>query len=165
MEWYATHLEDFKEDDRFSAHLYVTAQEKASQQLSLQAPDQVAAAETEKAAEKADESKVYVADLGSTSPSSGSGWDSEKSPTSPTQSLRRFKATCPSTYHGYPVNYRRPDVDELISSMVANSSSNERILVMACGPLGMTKQVRKTVTKCMTTDGPQVELHCEQFGW
>ena len=159
-------MDDLKEDDRFNTHLYVTAQGKASQQVSLQAPDQAAAVETEKAAEKADESKVYVTNLGSASPSTeSSGWDSEKSPTSPTESIRRFKDTCPSTYHGCPVNYRRPDVDELISSIVRSSSSSERVLVMACGPLGMTKQVRKTVTKCMTTDGPQVELHCEQFGW
>ncbi|KAM5381705.1 hypothetical protein ACJZ2D_002925 [Fusarium nematophilum] len=71
----------------------------------------------------------------------------------------------PSFIHGAPVHYRRPNVDDFVAQAVEGMASGQRILVMACGPAGLLKEVRRVTTKRMVSGGPHVSLHCEQFGW
>lgn len=64
-----------------------------------------------------------------------------------------------------PVMYGRPDVASLIHGAVDGVSSDKRVLVMGCGPRSLISTVRNVTAECITSDGPGVELHCEQFGW
>jgi hypothetical protein len=59
----------------------------------------------------------------------------------------------------------RPDVANIIYSLVETSAKHDRIAVAACGPNSLMKVTRKTVARCIRPDGPSLELHCEQFGW
>ncbi|KAI1337517.1 ferric reductase NAD binding domain-containing protein [Xylariaceae sp. FL0016] len=64
-----------------------------------------------------------------------------------------------------PTTNGRPDIADLIKSAVDAVDLEQRVLVAACGPKGMTKVVRSTTARCMTVKGPPVELHIENFGW
>ncbi|OAA66606.1 Ferric reductase, NAD binding protein [Niveomyces insectorum RCEF 264] len=59
----------------------------------------------------------------------------------------------------------RPDAATVIQNAVQSTASSQRVLVAACGPPALMKVVRNATAKCITSDGPGVELHCEQFGW
>jgi hypothetical protein len=48
---------------------------------------------------------------------------------------------------------------------VRNAGEIDRIIIAACGPDGLMKNVRRVAADCITVKGPSVELHCEQFGW
>lgn len=75
--------------------------------------------------------------------------------------------TTTSVSHGFEhaVKEGRPDAASLIRNAVTTTPSNQRVLVAACGPDGLMRIVRDTTARLMTSDGPGVELHCEQFGW
>ncbi|KAF2967632.1 hypothetical protein GQX73_g5931 [Xylaria multiplex] len=64
-----------------------------------------------------------------------------------------------------PVIYGRPDVEALIREAVASTSTDQRVLIAACGPNNLVDTVRNTTASCIRVDGPSVELHIEQFGW
>ena len=66
---------------------------------------------------------------------------------------------------GVPISYTRPDVADLVRSSIEATAADKRVLVMGCGPEGLMKCVRDTTASCIRSDGPSVELHCEQFGW
>lgn len=59
----------------------------------------------------------------------------------------------------------RPDTAMLIREEVSRTPGHHRVLISACGPNGLMRVVRKTAAGCIRGDGPEVELHCEQFGW
>jgi hypothetical protein len=59
----------------------------------------------------------------------------------------------------------KPDVPALIRAEIEQTPVEQRILVLGCGPEGLMTQVRNTTAACIRSDGPGVELHCEQFGW
>lgn len=63
------------------------------------------------------------------------------------------------------VAYERPDVSDLIRGVVQDTPADKRLLVMGCGPDGLMRTVRNTSASCIRSDGPAIELHCEQFGW
>ena len=75
------------------------------------------------------------------------------------------QAEAPSHMHSIPILYERPNVTGIIRGAVEDTPSNRRVLVLGCGPDGLMKKVRDTTASCMRSDGPSVELHCEQFGW
>lgn len=64
-----------------------------------------------------------------------------------------------------PLAYERPDIVRLIREAVEDTPPTQRILVKGCGPDALMTAVRNTTAECIRTDGPGVELHCEQFGW
>ncbi|KAL0942184.1 ferric reductase transmembrane component 5 [Colletotrichum truncatum] len=66
---------------------------------------------------------------------------------------------------GIPINYGRPDVSKIISKAIEETPSNQRVLIMGCGPESLMTQIRNTTALNIRTSGPAVELHCEQFGW
>jgi hypothetical protein len=69
------------------------------------------------------------------------------------------------TFSDYVVTAGRPDAASLIRDAVSTTPRNQRVLVAACGPDSLMRVVRDTTAKLILSDGPGVELHCEQFGW
>ncbi|CAK7227140.1 hypothetical protein SEUCBS140593_006477 [Sporothrix eucalyptigena] len=59
----------------------------------------------------------------------------------------------------------RPDAATVIRNAVSSTARSQRVLVAACGPPALMKTVRSATANCITSDGPSVELHCEQFAW
>ncbi|TLS24666.1 hypothetical protein PpBr36_08121 [Pyricularia pennisetigena] len=59
----------------------------------------------------------------------------------------------------------RPPAEVLIRSAVEATPADQRVLVVACGPDSLMRAARDTAASCIRLDGPEVELHCEQFGW
>ncbi|KAK4240213.1 hypothetical protein C8A03DRAFT_42254 [Achaetomium macrosporum] len=74
-------------------------------------------------------------------------------------------AAMSSTFFDYVVKTGRPDAASLIRDAVNSTPRNQRVLVAACGPDSLMRIVRDTTAKLIVSDGPAVELHCEQFGW
>lgn len=64
-----------------------------------------------------------------------------------------------------PINLSRPDIDSFVAEAVEGMAFHESVLVMGCGPSGLLQELRKSTTSRMGMGGPQVYLHCEQFGW
>lgn len=65
----------------------------------------------------------------------------------------------------YPIKIGRPDAASVIRDAVKTTPRNRRVLVAACGPDGLMRVVRDTTAGLIVSDGPAVELHCEEFGW
>ncbi|KAH7247716.1 hypothetical protein MRS44_010812 [Fusarium solani] len=79
--------------------------------------------------------------------------------------LSSITGDLPSDTHGASVHYQRPNVNDFVAQSVEGMASGQRVLVMACGPAGLLKEVRSVATSRMVPGGPHVSLHCEQFGW
>ncbi|KAI8661062.1 FAD-binding FR-type domain-containing protein [Fusarium keratoplasticum] len=71
----------------------------------------------------------------------------------------------PSYIHGASVHYQRPNVNDFVAQALEGMAPGQRVLVMACGPAALLKEVRSVTTSRMVSGGPHVSLHCEQFGW
>lgn len=59
----------------------------------------------------------------------------------------------------------RPHVLSIVQSVAAECSPEDRVLVAACGPTGLSNDVRDAVRDCTRSDGPSLTLHLEAFGW
>jgi NAD(P)H-flavin reductase len=59
----------------------------------------------------------------------------------------------------------RPEIKSVIQLAASRAAPHQRVLVMACGPKGLMKDVRNSVAANLHPGGPSLELHCEQFGW
>ena len=59
----------------------------------------------------------------------------------------------------------RPDIRSTVQSIAAECAPSDRILVAACGPTGLSNDVRDAVRDCTRSDGPSLKLHLEAFGW
>ena len=70
-----------------------------------------------------------------------------------------------TTHDAHPAKLGRPEISELISTSVARARPEQRVLVVACGPLTLMRDVRRAVGASLSPSGPGIELHCEQFGW
>lgn len=66
---------------------------------------------------------------------------------------------------GVAIHYQRPDIEAIIRTTVSDTHSDHQVLVLGCGPDRLMKKVRNTTASCIKSEGPSVELHCEQFGW
>ena len=64
-----------------------------------------------------------------------------------------------------PIIDGRPDIKSLVRTEIDATPSHNSVLVMGCGPNGLMTDLRNITASCIRTDGPAVELHCEQFGW
>lgn len=71
----------------------------------------------------------------------------------------------PSNSFENSVKSGKPDVPALIRTEIEQTPVEQRVLILGCGPDGLMTQVRNTTAACIRSDGPGVELHCEQFGW
>lgn len=79
--------------------------------------------------------------------------------------LSSMTGDLPGDIHGASVHDQRPNVNDFVAQVVEGMASGQRVLVMACGPAGLSKEVRGVTTSRMVSGGPHVSLHCEQFGW
>lgn len=59
----------------------------------------------------------------------------------------------------------RPDVHSTVHRVASECGTNQRILVAACGPTGLSDDVRDAVRDCISVDEPSLDLHLEAFGW
>lgn len=65
----------------------------------------------------------------------------------------------------YTIINSRPDISSIIDGVVKSAGREERVGVVACGPGGMMRDVRKCVADNLRADGPAVEYWGEAFGW
>lgn len=75
------------------------------------------------------------------------------------------EAAPPAHIHGIPIIYRRPTISSAITGAVGQCTDRESVLVLGCGPEGLMADVRRATAGCMSSGGPDVDLHCEKFGW
>ncbi|CAD6448882.1 48f7f4ba-a6e2-4ec0-83e9-dd05d0cddb2a [Sclerotinia trifoliorum] len=59
----------------------------------------------------------------------------------------------------------RPDVLNIIQNVAQGCDDSQRVAVVACGPGSLMKSTRSAVAKCITINGPGLELHSEEFSW
>ncbi|RSL74063.1 hypothetical protein BHE90_014636 [Fusarium euwallaceae] len=140
LEWFSAHLRDIGQSPGFKTSIHITGQtevEKLSNRPGLGTAD-------------GSEGALVLED----SLGDESGIE-----------LSSLTGDLPSYIHGASVHYQRPDVNDCVTQAVEGMTSRQRVLVMACGPAGLLKEVRSVATSRMISGGPHVSLHCEQFGW
>lgn len=98
--------------------------------------------------------------------------EAETVPTSPDSLTPSFaehdKMAVPSVeeYDKILIRNKKPDVTAMIKKSIHETPSDKSVLVMTCGPERLMSEVRAATVACIKeTDGPSVELHCEQFGF
>ncbi|KAK5987415.1 putative ferric reductase transmembrane component-like protein [Cladobotryum mycophilum] len=164
LAWFATHLDTLEKDDRVTLQLYITRSSRLSITSGSETPAKPGKAHikpteiySEKHSSNAETIRAHR---------SSYSVDSEKSLPYETDSTATPGAIeyLTHTYDGY-IRREKPDVSSLVRTAIEGTPADHRILVMGCGPDGLMNQVRNTTADCIRTDGPGVELHCEQFGW
>ncbi|KAH7133090.1 ferric reductase transmembrane component 5 [Dactylonectria estremocensis] len=63
----------------------------------------------------------------------------------------------------FNVKYERLRTSEAIFETVKSVGTNQRVLIAACGPLSLMNDVNTAAGACIRSDGPSVEVHCENF--
>ncbi|KAH7153348.1 ferric reductase transmembrane component 5 [Dactylonectria macrodidyma] len=63
----------------------------------------------------------------------------------------------------FNVKYERPRTSEAVFENVKSVGANQRVLIAACGPLSLMNDVNTAAGACIRSDGPSVEVHCENF--
>lgn len=164
LAWFARHIKTLESDDRVSVRLYVTRPPELedepvspSESLKTEFPAGRVIEDPEK-----DDLSTSEVRRSIDFEKGGNASDSD---------------ACSSTINGkmtathshiadVPIMYRRPDVADIIRSTIIDETPvDRRVLVMGCGPDGLMRTVRDTSAACIRTEGPAVEVHCEQFGW
>lgn len=150
--WYKEHLWTLSRDSRVSVHIYVT---KGTQPFRTGPPS---VTESER--------RRFDGEITSTNNSSASSvsGDAEKTAASVHESVAESDMDL-NTFAGSPITWKRAEVPSIIRGVVSETSKDQSVLVMGCGPSALMKQVRNTTAECVTVSGPTVELHCEEFGW
>lgn len=153
--WFASHLDTLANDDRVQLQLYVTrsSEEEADDEKSQEPMPTTESSEID--LEKA-VAAITAQPLGSAS---------EESIADETDSTQNNDPAVQSHAYASFIKRGKPDVPALIQTMIGETPVEERVLVLGCGPDGLMTQVRNTTAACIRSDGPGVELHCEQFGW
>lgn len=83
--------------------------------------------------------------------------------TSATLSSRHASLT-----QGFKIKSGRPNVGHLIRRNVEEAAKEERVMVCACGPTGMMRDIQGLVADLLIEkggNGAGVEVHLETFGW
>ncbi|KAL7786264.1 ferric reductase NAD binding domain-containing protein [Trichoderma ceciliae] len=158
LTWFASHLNTLAKDPRVELQLYVTrsSSEKMDSEIRPRSMPTTASSET-------DIEKAIVAE---TIRSLKSPTASEESISDETDSTRK-PSQLEAESHAYESFIKRgkPDAAALIQTTIEETPVENRVLVLGCGPDSLMTQVRNTTAACIRSDGPGVELHCEQFGW
>ncbi|KAL7919814.1 ferric reductase NAD binding domain-containing protein [Trichoderma austrokoningii] len=146
LTWFASHLETLAKDPRVQLQVYVTRSSDDKTDDGMRPGSAPTTASSENEAEKA--VPVVMAQLMRRTGSASEEADSV--------SLNAYE-DC--------IRGGKPDVPALIQAEIESTPVEQRVLVLGCGPEGLMTQVRNTTAACIRSDGPGVELHCEQFGW
>jgi hypothetical protein len=64
-----------------------------------------------------------------------------------------------------PVIFGRPVTTAKINEIMGSTEFSDSIIVAACGPDGLMREVRQAVACVVGAGKRSVTLHCEQFGW
>ena len=59
----------------------------------------------------------------------------------------------------------RPNVVAIIGKVIGAAAKEMRVVVGACGPKGMVRDVRTGVSRGVKIGGAGVDLHVEEFAW
>ncbi|KAM3537616.1 hypothetical protein ARSEF1564_009465 [Beauveria bassiana] len=153
LSWYSSHLHTLRNDSRVSVHIFVTK----GRDLSSSGGNFTTGSEDWELDVFRTTSRTHIAPANMSSASSIRS-DVEKGMTTVNESEM-------DSYAGLPITWKRPDVPAMIRGVVAEAGRDQSVLVMGCGPSALMTQVRNTTAACIRSDGPAVELHCEQFGW
>ncbi|KAL5086977.1 hypothetical protein Trisim1_008540 [Trichoderma cf. simile WF8] len=156
LKWFASHLDTLAKDSRVELELYVTRSSEEKEDSETRPDSMPVTPSSETDLEKA---------VGSVTaqPLQSSSEESVAEETDSTQNAGPIEVQT----HAYQSSIKRgkPDVAVLIQSIVAETPVEKRVLVLGCGPDGLMATVRNTTAACIRSDGPGIELHCEQFGW
>ncbi|KAH7148931.1 ferric reductase NAD binding domain-containing protein [Dactylonectria macrodidyma] len=169
LTWFSEHLKILKSDPRVSVHVYVTRSSMSED------PGEKPQSSSELSSQSSS---------GSSSQSPSTIPDPEKLPVSrlsiplptPTTDMEKTGFTSPVESPISPIDaagldsdfsimYRRPNVAALIRTGMEGVPSDQRVLVMGCGPQRLMTAVRNATAEFVRPDSMGVELHCEQFGW
>ncbi|KAH7162077.1 ferric reductase NAD binding domain-containing protein [Dactylonectria estremocensis] len=63
----------------------------------------------------------------------------------------------------FDIKYQRLRANNILSDLVRSTGSSQKVLIAACGPRSLTKDVMTAAGSCMCSDGPSIEVHCENF--
>ncbi|KAM3509287.1 hypothetical protein MY11210_006380 [Beauveria gryllotalpidicola] len=154
LSWYSSHLHTLSNDSRASVHIFVTKGRDLTS-----SGNSTAGSEDWELDVFQTTSRTNIRPANVSSASSVTS-DAEKGMTNAVESESDM-----DSYAGIPITWKRPDVPAMIRGVVAEAARDQSVLVMGCGPSALMTQVRNTTAACIRSDGPAVELHCEQFGW
>ena len=157
MTWFANHLSTLRNDPRVSVRIYVTRSSTAN----LVAAKSPTASSSHSSSTFPDPEKTSIPRL-SIPPAS---------PILDKEIILPVSPDTPTCTHSIdlsdeiPVLYQRPDIASLVRTSIEETPKDKSVLVMSCGPERLMSVVRNTTAACIRSEGPSVELHCEQFGW
>ncbi|KAF7546544.1 hypothetical protein G7Z17_g8348 [Cylindrodendrum hubeiense] len=63
----------------------------------------------------------------------------------------------------FNIKYEKLRASEVIFETVKSVGINQQVLIAACGPLSLMNDVNTAAGACIRSDGPSVEVHCENF--
>ncbi|KHN94013.1 Flavoprotein transmembrane component [Metarhizium album ARSEF 1941] len=164
MQWFADHLAKLRDDPRFAIQVFVTRSEPPLPQLPGGFSEYSPGHAERYIAKHAfmDRERIHhIRPMGSLATI-----DLEKAqPQSDDESVPPESSSCPVDLRGIPIRYQKPNVVALVRDVVGGTRAEERVLIAGCGPSRMMDSIRETAAECIRSDGPSVELHCEEFGW
>lgn len=159
MAWFSEHLKTLRNDHRVSIKVYVTRGSTTDLVSANSATVSSHSSTTFTDPEKPAIPKHSI-------PPTDSILDQEKaSPISPETPISPTRTHSIDSSEKIPIIYERPDLAALVRATIEDTPKEKRVLVMSCGPERLMTIVRNTTAACIQSEGPSVELHCEQFGW
>ncbi|KAK8925506.1 hypothetical protein H634G_07676 [Metarhizium anisopliae BRIP 53293] len=164
LTWFAHHLANLRDDPRFVLQVFVTRSAKALPPLpagfSGPPPGQYETGiVSEVLTEKGHVHRVRPV-------ASDSSIDLEKSqPSSDNESVSGESSYGAVDLRNIPIRYHKPNITALIRDVVGGTRPHERVLITGCGPAQLMDLMRETTAESIRSDGPSIELHCEEFGW
>ena len=63
------------------------------------------------------------------------------------------------------VQFGRPSIAGIVKEAIQGVGQHDRVCVVACGPSSLMHDARQAAAACISTSGPSIDLHTEQFGW
>ncbi|EFX01008.1 ferric reductase transmembrane component 5 [Grosmannia clavigera kw1407] len=145
LAWFGSHIDTLT---NFDAHVEMTVHVTADTPQGLSTDSEGSL--------PVDSEKMH----GSPLPSNSSA-DDEKA----VQGRLSAPATALSCFGLKNIRYEKLRVAETIESIVSTIGNGQRVLIAACGPTGLMKDVRTAAAACIRPEGPSIELHYESFAW
>ncbi|KAH8714443.1 hypothetical protein BGZ61DRAFT_492900 [Ilyonectria robusta] len=63
----------------------------------------------------------------------------------------------------FDIRYEKLRASEVIFETVKSVGINQQVLIAACGPFSLMNDVNTAAGACIRSDGPSIEVHCENF--
>lgn len=70
-----------------------------------------------------------------------------------------------SPFRGLNIHPGRPNIANMIPSMIENTESIRETVIAVCGPKSLMLNTRQVVANLISVGRQSISLHCEQFGW